>query len=101
MKRATLTTPASLTHRTTDRPEDITLHLQLRVLCSQPLELLDVAPGQAFCSLPNFLCLIDPIAQGARVDPKIAGDLSDRLSGLLDDPDRPITELPVVPLSLL
>ena len=76
--------------------EDITLHLQLRVLCSQPLELLDVAPGQAFCALPSFLSLIDPIAQGARVDPKVSGDLGDRLPGLLDDPDRSLTELPVI-----
>lgn len=35
------------------------------------------------------------------VHTQIAGDLSDRLLGLFDDPHSPFTELPVVPHSLL
>lgn len=71
-----------------------------RIYRTQPLELLDIVPGQAFSALPD-LGLVDPIAQGARVDPEISSGLGDRLSGLLDDSDRPITEFPVVLLSLL
>src|SRR5215207_7789666 len=76
--------------------EDITLHPQLGVLCPQPLELLDVTLGQPLGALPGLTRPRDPVPQGALVDPQVPSDLSDRLSGLLDDPDRSLTELPVV-----
>src|SRR5512144_994356 len=36
-----------------------------------------------------------PVAQGALVDPKVAGDARDRLTGLEDQPDRTLLEVPI------
>src|SRR5207245_2203348 len=36
---------------------------------------------------------VDPVAQGARVDPQVPGDLRDRLAGLPDQPDRAFPEI--------
>src|SRR3954462_1282400 len=95
MKRATLTSspPSPTGHRSL---EDIALHAQLGVLRAQPLELLDVALGQAVGALPR---LGHPVAQRALVDPQVPGDLGDRLVRLLNDPDRSLAELPVVLLA--
>src|SRR3954454_4010830 len=76
--------------------EDIALHPQLGVLRAQPLELLDVALGQALGALPSLPGLGNPVAQRALVDPQVTSHLGDRLVRLLDDPDRSLTELPVV-----
>jgi hypothetical protein len=43
--------------------------------------------------------LVTQFPQRALVDPHIAGDLGYRLAGLFDDPDRSLTELPVVLLA--
>src|SRR3954453_21665203 len=102
--------------------EDIALHPQLGVLRAQPLELLDVAGGQPLRALAGLpprqpLDLLDlaggqppralaalprlepPVAQRPLVDPQVTGDLGDRLVRLLDDPDRSLAELSVVPLA--
>ncbi len=59
------------------------------------------APGQARRPVPGLARSLDPVAQRALVDPQVTSDLRDRLAGLLDDPDRPFTELPVILLPLL
>src|SRR3954447_16812434 len=79
--------------------EDIALHPQLGVLCAQPLELLDVTGRQALGAAPRLPGPSDPVAQRALVDPQIPSHLGDRLAGFLDDPDRSLAELPVVPLA--
>src|SRR3954470_23048994 len=79
--------------------EHIALHPQLGVLRPQPLELLDVTGRQALSVLPGLPGPSDPVAQRALVDAQVPGHLGDRLPGLLDDPDRSLAELPVVPLA--
>src|SRR3954454_9166447 len=79
--------------------EDIALHPQLGVLRAQPLELLDVTARQPLRALARLPRPGDPVAQGALVDPQAPGDLGDWLVRLLDDPDRPLAELPVVLLA--
>src|SRR5690242_3688519 len=81
--------------------EDITLHPQLGVLRAQPLELLDVTPGQPVTTLAGLPGAGHPVAQRALVDPQVPSHLGDRPPRLLDDPDRSLTELPVVPLTHL
>jgi len=44
---------------------------------------------------PGQAGLGDPVPERALVDPEVTLDLSDRLLGLLHDPDSPLTELPV------
>src|SRR3954462_6552658 len=98
MKRATLTSspPSPTGHRSL---ADIALHPQLGVLRAQPLELLDVAGGHPVGALAGLPRLGHPVAQRALVDPQIPSHLGDRLPRLLDDPDRSLAELPVVPLA--
>src|SRR3954452_17748540 len=79
--------------------EHIALHPQLRVLRAQPLELGDVARGQALGSVADLPGPGHPVAQRALVDAHVTSDLGDRLPRLLDDPDRTLAELPVVLLA--
>jgi hypothetical protein len=86
---------ASFTHRTTDRLRDITLHPQLGVLGTQLLELGLIVHRQALGLAAGGPVLVDPVAQRAGVDPQVPRDDRDRLLGLTDDPDSPLTELRV------
>ena len=45
------------------------------------------------CAFTFGAVLGDPVAERARVMPKVTGHLGDRLSGLPDDPYRPLPEL--------
>src|SRR5215213_3900111 len=81
--------------------EDITLHPQLSDLTAQPLQLGVVILRQARRAVTGVPSALHPVAQGALVDPQVAGDLRDRLPGLLDDPNSSLTELPIVLLPYL
>lgn len=77
------------------------LHPQLGYLGTQPLELLTIVPGQPLGALDLLASPSDPVAQGALVHAQIAGPLRDRLTGFFDGPDRTLTELPIILLTLL
>src|SRR5680860_592672 len=81
--------------------EYITLHLQLGATPTEANQLSAVIWRQALRFTPLDPVLGHPIAQGALVDPKIAGHLSDRFACLDHNPDRSLTELRLEPSSCL
>ena len=83
-------------HRLADREgrralENITLRRQLRVLFAQPVQLRAFALAQRTVAAGTRPALMGaPVAQRALVDAQIPGHLRDRLTGLPNDPHRPV-----------
>src|SRR5512142_1434769 len=74
--------------------EDIALHRQLGVLLPQPDQLRPLVLTQRPIRLPAAAPVsIDPVAQGALVDPQVPGHLRDRLARLPDQPHRALPEV--------
>lgn len=59
-------------------------------------ELGTLVAVQSLGLAPQHPVALDPVAQGPGVDPQVFGHTGDRLAGLVDDPNSPIPELPVV-----
>jgi hypothetical protein len=81
---------------------DITPHLQLRTVLTQPHQLCPLVLTQsAITALPATPLSIDPVAQRPVMDSQFPGDLRDRLAGLPDQPHRTLLEVLIeLPASL-
>src|SRR4051812_30979606 len=95
MKRATLTSspPSPTDHRSL---EHIALHPQLGVLRAQPLEFFDVAADRPSVPSRASRARATQLPNVPSLTPQVTSDLGDRVPRLLDDPDRSLSELPVV-----
>ena len=74
--------------------QDLPLHPQLRVLVTQPRQLLPLIAAQAAWTLAALgPLLLDPVAQRDAGDPQIPGQLTPRPVAQQREPDRLSTEL--------
>src|SRR3979411_144417 len=92
--------PGSPPHRLLDPEgsgalEHITLHRQLRVLLTQPAELVALALAQRAIALTGAPVQVHPPAQRALVQPELPSHPRDRPAGLPDNPNRTLPELSI------
>jgi transposase len=66
-------------------------------LGAQPLQLGDVPSRKPLHSFMFPAIPGNPVGQSARIDPQVPSDLVNRLTGLPDNPDRPLPELRIEP----